>query len=310
MKRVGILLFLGFVFSSILAQPSDKPLTVVLDWYVNPDHAPLLVGEAEGFFQQEGVTVKLITPADPSDGPKLVAAKKMDIAISYQPQLLLHLEQGLPLVRFGVLIGTPLDCIVALKSGKIQRIEDLKGKIIGYSGETDKAMLTVMLQSHGMTLRDVQLINVHYDLLQALLSGRIAAFSGGMRNVEPIELEQLGRPAQVFYPEQHGAPPYEELIFVTHRDVSHDPRLTSFLRGVQKSVDYLIAHPQESWAAVIKKHPELDNPVNKASWLATIPYFSKNPAAALDESRSRRFAEFMQQQGLIEKPPRVTDYAL
>lgn len=301
MKKTGLLLFLMFVFSSLLAQPADKPLTVVLDWYVNPDHAPLLVGEVEGFFQQEGVTVKLITPADSSDGPKLVAAKKMDVAISYQPQLLLQLEQGLPLVRFGVLIGTPLDCLVALKSGNIQRIEDLKGKMIGYSGETDKTMLAAMLQSHGMTLKEVQLINVHYDLVQALLSGRIAAFYGGMRNVEPIELEQLGRPVQVFYPEQYGAPSYEELIFLTHRDASHDPRLTPFLRGLQKSVDYLIAHPQESWAAVIKKYPELDNPVNKASWLATIPYFSKNPAAALDENRYRRFAEFMQQQGLLKK---------
>ena len=76
------------------ANAADK-LTVLLDWYVNPDHAPLFVADAQGFFAQQGLDVELIAPANPNDPPKLVAAKKADIAISYQPQLHLQVDAGI-----------------------------------------------------------------------------------------------------------------------------------------------------------------------------------------------------------------------
>lgn len=292
------------------ATSNSKPLTVVLDWLVNPDHAPLLVAEQQGFFRDEGLQVKIIAPSDAADGPKLVAMHKADIAITYQPQLLMEVDQGLPLVRFGALVGTPLDCLVTLKSNSIQRIEDLKGKTVGYSsGGIDHVMLETMLKAHGLKLSDVTFINVRYDLVQALLSHNIAAFTGGMRTVEPVQLDQSGHPAQVFYPEDNGFPTYEELIFVTHKTELSDPRLVGFLRAEQKGVVYLIAHPQATWEAVIKQHPELDNPVNKVSWMKTIPYFTKNPAL-LNLSEYQQFADFMQQQGVIQHAPPISSYAV
>lgn len=304
-----ILVLLLLVFSPVMhAQSTDKPLTVVLDWFINPDHAPLLVAQEQGFFQAQGLNVKLVQPSDPMDGPKLVAAKKADVAITYQPQLLMQIDQGLPLVRFGVLVDTPLDCLVALKSKGIERIEDLKGKTVGYSsGGIDSAMLAAMLRKHGLTLSDVTFINVRYDLVQALLAGNIAAFTGGMRNVEPLALEQSGHPARIFYPEDNGFPAYEELIYVTHRDRAADPRLGKFLAALQKATEYLVAHPQESWAAAIKQHPELNNPLNKASWLASLSYFAQNPAQ-FDKNKYQAFAEFMKQENLIKKIPNLQDY--
>ena len=307
-----LLFIVLMIFSSMVyaQSSSNQPLTVVLDWVLNPDHAPLLVAEQQGYFQQQGLDVKLIQPSDPSDGPKLVAAKKADIAVTYQPQLLMQVDQGLPLVRFGSLVDSPLGCLVTLQWRSIHSLEDLKGKPIGYSaGGIDQVMLETMLHQHGMNINDVTFINVRYDLVQALISGNILAFTGGMRNVEPIELEEAGYPVRVFYPEQNGFPTYEELIFVANRDKIDDPRLAKFLAALQKGVDYLAAHPQESWAAVIKLHPELNNPVNKASWLATIHYFSKNPAA-LDKAKYQAFAQFLQQQGVIKKVPDLQTYTV
>lgn len=305
-KKLLFSIFLAAFFSFAEA----RPLTVVLDWFINPDHAPLLVAEQQGFFQQENLQVKIIQPSDPSDGPKLVAAGKADIAIDYQPALLMQLEQGLPLVRFGVLVDSPLDCLVTLKSADIQRIEDLKGKTVGYSaGGIDSAMMQTMLRNHQMSFADIHFINVSFDLVQGLLTKRIDAFTGGMRNVEPIELDILGHPAQVFYPEKNGFPPYDELIFVTNRDKKSDPWLAGFLRAVQRGTEYLIAHPGESWVAVIKQHPELNNPVNKASWMASIKYFARNPAT-LDKAKYQAFTQFMHKQGVIKKIPNLDDYTV
>lgn len=306
-----LILGLLFIFSGLVqAKENTQPLTVVLDWFVNPDHAPLIIAEQQGYFQQEGLKVKLVQPADPADGPKLVAAKKADVAITYQPELLMQIDQGLPLLRFGSLVDSPLDCLVTLKSKNINHIEDLKNKTIGYSsGGVDSAILSTMLSSRRLTLSDVKFINVRYDLVQALLSNNIDAFTGAMRNVEPLQLEQSGHPAQIFYPEQYGFPAYEELIFVTHPDLKNDPRLVKFLTAEQKAVAYLVSHPEESWAAAIKRYPELNNAVNKASWFASVKYFSKNPFL-LDSAKYNAFAQFMVNQKLIKTAPDLSTYTI
>ena len=125
----------GVTFSSLNA--SEKRVTVLLDWFINPDHAPLFIAYEKGFFKERGLNVKFIAPSNPNDPPKLVAAKKGDIAVSYQHQHHLHVDQGLPLVRFATIVSTPLNSLVVLDKGgadgDIQSIEDLKGKTIGYS---------------------------------------------------------------------------------------------------------------------------------------------------------------------------------
>ena len=293
-----------------LVTPREKPLKIVLDWFINPDHAPLFVAEQQGFFHQEGVRVELITPSDPADGSKLVAVKQADVALIYQPQLLIDVDNGLPLVRFGTLIDKPLNCLVTLKSLQINSLYDLKGKNLGYSlGNIDEAMLKVMLHSQGLNEKDVNLLNVRFNLNQALLSGRITAFIGGMRNVEPVQLNFLGHPAKLFYPEDYGIPFYEELIFVSHRDAIRDARLIRFLKGLRKGVEYLIKHPEETWVAFVKIHPELNNPVNKAIWLASVSYFSLEPEY-LNKDNYQKLAIFMRDQRLINKIPKTSNYAL
>src|SRR5258708_39959996 len=125
----------AFVLASILTispacgHAADK-LTVILDWFVNPDHAPLIVAQEKGFFAEEGLDVQIIAPADPNDPPKLVAAGQADIAVSYQPQFQMQVGQGLPLVRIGTLIATPLNCLLVPADGPIKTIADLKGRKI------------------------------------------------------------------------------------------------------------------------------------------------------------------------------------
>ncbi len=111
-----------------------EKLTLLLDWFVNPDHAPIIVADKRGYFAERGLEVEIIAPADPNDPPKLVAAGQADIAISYQPQLHIQKDQGLPLTRIGTLVATPLNTLMVLDDGPIDEIADLKGGKIGYLG--------------------------------------------------------------------------------------------------------------------------------------------------------------------------------
>ena len=165
-----------FSVSPLLAQ--DK-LTVLLDWFVNPDHAPLIIAEEKGFFEAANLKVELIAPADPSLPPKLVAAGKAELAVSYQPQLHIQVGEGLPLIRIGTLVSTPLNSLVVLREGPIKKIADLKGKKVGFSvGGFEDALLQSMLVKHGLSLADVELINVNFSLSPALIAGKVDAVIG------------------------------------------------------------------------------------------------------------------------------------
>ena len=161
MKRwiVLVVIIIAVILSGPIqmAVASDQ-VTVLLDWFVNPDHAPLFVALEKGFFNQRGLTVEFIAPSNPNDPPKLVAAKKVDLAVSYQHQHHLQVDQGLPLVRIATLVGTPLNALVVMADSDIHRIADLKNKTVGYSiGGFETALLKVMLARSGLSLDDIRL---------------------------------------------------------------------------------------------------------------------------------------------------------
>lgn len=289
---------------------ADEKVKLILDWFPNPNHAPIFVAQQQGFFKDEGLDIDIIGPADPSDPPKLVAAKQADIAISYQPHLLLQQEQHLPLVRIATLIDKPLNCLTVNADSDIKNITDLKGKKIGYSmGGTDSAMLKVMLAKNGVQLSDVELINVHYNLTQALMSRKVDATIGMARNFEITQMALMHRLARTFFPENYGVPSYDELLFVVNRDSIHDKRFAAFAKALQRGVDYLLQHPEQTWQTFAKEHPELNNELNRRAWFDTLKYFAHHPAQ-LDKNRYQKFAQFMFDNGLIKKIPNVDDYAI
>ena len=290
--------------------PAAEKLTVLLDWFVNPDHAPLIVAAEKGYFADAGLEVKLVAPADPNDPPKLVAAGKADVCVSYQPQLHVHVDQDLPLVRIGTLIATPLNSLVVLADGPVRTISDLKGRKVGFSvGGFEDALLKAMLEQNGLKLGDVELVNVNFSLSASLISGHIDAVIGAFRNFELNQMDIIGRPGRAFFPEEHGVPPYDELILVANRDTLKDPRLPRFLDAVERGVQFLLNHPDESWALFIKAHKDLDDELNRRAWRDTLRRFALRPGA-LDVTRYERFGKFLKKQGLIRELRPVESYAL
>jgi len=290
------------------AQAQDK-LTVLLDWFTNPDHAPIIVAKAKGFFEAEGLEVELIEPADPSMPPKLVAAGQGDIAVSYQPTLHAQIEEGLPLKWIGTLVATPLNSLIVLEDGPIETLEDLKGKKVGFSvSGFEDVMLNQMLKSVDLTVEDVELINVNFALSPSLMAGQVDAVIGAYRNFELTQIEIEGKTGKAFFPEEHGVPVFDELIYVVNKDQVDDPRYSRFMAAIEAATVYLINHPEEAWEAFIEMYPSLDDELNRRAWVDTLPRFAKRPAA-FDEGRYQRFAEFMADNGLLETVVPVDTFA-
>ena len=274
-----------------------EKLTLMLDWFVNPDHAPLFVALEKGYFADAGLEVELIAPADPNDPPKLVAAGRADLAVSYQPQLHLQVAEGLPLVRIATLVATPLNTLLVLADGPIRSIADLKGRTVGYSvGGFEDALLGAMLARHGLGLDDITLVNVNFSLSPSILSGQVDAVIGAYRNFELNQMDIEGRPGRAFYIEEEGVPPYDELIVVANTERQDDPALRHFVDALERGVQFLINHPDESWRLFLNGREELDDELNKRAWRDTLPRFALRPAA-LDSARYERFSAFLEAQG-------------
>ncbi|TBW35958.1 ABC transporter ATP-binding protein [Siculibacillus lacustris] len=304
---------LGLAFSLLAAQPAaaaDK-LSVVLDWFLNPDHAPLVIARDKGMFSARGLEVELIAPADPSAPPRLVAAGQADVAVTYQPDLHLSVKEGLGLVRFATLVETPLNTVMVLDGSPVKTLADLKGRKIGYSvSGFEDAVLATMLESAGVKLSDTTLINVNFALTAALLSGQVDAVVGGFRNFEATEIELEGKTkARVFFPEEHGVPAYDELIFAVAKAKAGDPRLPRFVAALEEATLWATNHPAEAWEVLRKADSKLDDELNKRAFFDTLPRFAKRPGA-LDVARTERFAAYMKARGLIDAVPAIETYAV
>lgn len=292
------------------AERAPHKLKVMLDWFINPDHAALIIAQEKGLFAAQGLEVELQTPADPNDPPKLAAAGKVDLAISYQPQVHIHVNNGLPIKRIATLIATPLNSVVVLKDGPVKTLADLKGRKIGYSvGGFEEALLKIFLQKAGLSPADVTLINVNFSLSPALLAGQVDAVIGAFRNFELNQMDLLNKPGRAFYPEQVGVPPYDEIVVVANRERVQDVHLRRFVNAVELATLEILNDPDAAWKTFIAHHPELNDELNRRAWRDTLPRLARRPAA-LDDAGYQRFAQFLAKQGVINKALPVSDYAV
>ena len=309
-----LLVSLSLAVSAGAATAADK-LTVILDWFVNPDHGPLIIAQEKGYFSEAGLEVELIAPSDPSTPPKLVAAQQADIAVSYQPQLHLQVAEGLPLLRIGTLVATPLNCLLVRADGPVESIADLKDRKVGYSvAGVEDALMTAMLRRHDLTLDDIEMINVNWSLSPAVMSGQVDAVIGAFRNFELTQMRIEGVEGRCFYPEEEGVPVYDELIYVANRDrvgsdAAHADALLRFLQATERATHYMVNHPQETWATFSATSAELQDELNERAWVDTLPRFALRPTA-LDHGRYVAFADFLAAAELIPTTQTSADVAI
>ena len=306
-RRMALGAGAAMLLGAARARGADS-LRVLLDWFVDANHAALFAAHYSGAFARQGLAVELIPPADPNTPPRMVVAGQADLAVSYQAQLQIFAAKGVPLTRIATLIARPLNTLLALGDGPVRQLADLRGRRVGISiGGADEAVLGGMLASVGLKLSDVRTIPLTFDLEAALLSRQLDAMMGGMRNYEQVDLALRGAAPRAFDPEAHGVPPWDELVLVARRDRAGDPRLHRFNLALAEGTRALRADPEKIRLAMEADHAELRTPLNRAAWIATLPLLADDPLA-LDRARYERFAAFLLQQGAIGRTVAVTQY--
>jgi putative hydroxymethylpyrimidine transport system substrate-binding protein len=291
-----------------------QPLTLMLDYFPNADHVGIYAAQAEHFFRQAGLDVRIEVPSDPSTPLKLVADGKVDLAVSYEPEVMLARNAGEPVASIAAIVQVPLTSIVSLGSAHITSVNDLRGKTVGDAGiPYQHAYLQTILQHAGIPAASVREVNVGFNLVPAMLSKQVAATIGAFWNYEAIQLRQMGKKPDVLRMPQLGVPTYNELVLVAREGTisGKETRLRRFVQALGRGYEFARQHPAAAVDDLLAASPGLDRKLQLASVRATLPYFfpakAKLPWGYQNQSQWNAYGAWMLSHGLISNPNAVVD---
>jgi putative hydroxymethylpyrimidine transport system substrate-binding protein len=304
----------GEVKNTVTASPGTADnLTLMLDYFPNADHVGIYAAQADGYFRQADLNLHIEAPTNAATPLQLLAAGKVDVAIGYEPDVLLARNTGTPLVSIGAIVQRPLTAIVSVGSRHITSPADLRGKTVGDSGiPYQHAFLETILQTAGVPRSSVKEVNVGEGLVGAMISGRVAATLGAYWNYEAIELAQLHKHPNVIHMEQAGVPTYDELVFVVRKAllVNRPGLLRRFVQAVARGYEAARANPSKAVGQLIAANPGLDRKLQAASVRATLPSFfptGHHPWGYQDAAQWNAFGDWMTHHRLISNPNAVPD---
>ncbi|MBW2557667.1 MAG: ABC transporter substrate-binding protein [Deltaproteobacteria bacterium] len=301
---VSIVLVSFFLLTAVSVCAAQK-LTIMLDWFPNVDHLPIYVAQQEGFFGDEGLDVTILTPSSTTDAMKLAASGNVDIAVSYEPQVIIGASAGLNIQVVGRLVEHPLSVLLFLDGKGIKTPADLEGKTIGY---TVPGMMDVIMEAFAKIngIKNYEPINVGFSIVQSLVSGKVDAIMGPYKNYEAVELKEKGYAPGYFELSEWGIPDYDELVFISGERTAKER--AEVLRGFARAIDRAISRTRKTPGKALETYfsavPEAPRDMESKAFEITRPLYAHSQMC--DTGEWQKFADFALRHGLIEKKVDVT----
>ncbi len=279
-------------------------VSIVLDWYPWSNHAGLFVAQENGFFKDQNLNVKINVPSSTDDVLKLVGTDHDTFGISYETDVLLAREQGIPVRSIAALVQQPLNTIMTLKTSGITHPKQLEGKSVGYPGiPSDEALLKTMMAADGGDSSKVKLVNIGFDLVPALISGRVDAIIGGYDVHESILAEQQGHPVNVMRVQDWGVPNYYELVLVaSEKTIQDNPTMVNrFIHAVIQGYDAASSDHAAALKAITSRYPDTDVKMETIGMDRLAPLWTEGAPMFGWQTNERwqQYADWMTKNGLL-----------
>tara|TARA_B100000686_G_C16782436_1_gene972869 strand:+ start:1628 stop:2575 length:948 start_codon:yes stop_codon:yes gene_type:complete len=309
MRKIIFFILLSVSIFSCSSENEINTVSLALDWYPNSNHAGIFYAKDEGYFLEENLDVEVYTPSDPTTILQTVASGRDQFGISYQPDLLLARNEGVPVIAVSSVVRTPLNSIMTLKESGISEPSKLKNKTIGYPGiPLNIGILQSILEGQGLTMDDVNLVDVGFDLVPALLSSRVDAIIGAFWSHESILIELEGEQVNILKFEDWGIPKYHELVLVTSEEYLKDNRETveSFVKAFRKGFSESIQPNSKPMESLINAYPEVNVELERQGIKLLAPLWSESLNSNNMDSWNR-FGEWMKEKSLIDSELIIKD---
>lgn len=296
-----------------LSPPPVESLTLMLDWFLSPQHAPLLIAEIEEMYQAQGLDVMLKPPADPSLPAKLLAAGEVDAALTRQPLLHLNNHDEAGLVRIATLLETPLNAVIVAGDSTPENQAALATRQYGYTTREGAELIVPLLVPDSVRQTDdyVAPRNVHYDGERNLQKESIEVLADGFYYALPAQLATDGIGSSVVTYDDLGLPAHDGLILMINGD-QLQPRKKAWQHlviALENAARWIVEHPDRAWSSLTEAYPVLDNSTNADAWPSIVRRLALRPGA-VDTRRYQRMETFLQQRGIIQTKLPVSSLAV
>jgi putative hydroxymethylpyrimidine transport system substrate-binding protein len=289
--------------------PPQQRLRLMLDYFPNADHAGIYAAKDRGDFSRAGLDVQVQVPSDPAAPLKLLAAGKVDLAISYEPELLLARDKGLKLVAVGALVQKPLTSIMSIGKHGIDDPAQLKGKTVGTAGiPYQTAYLKAILDRAGVAPSSVKEVNVGFNLVPAMKTKKVDATLGAFWNYEGVQLRLDKQHPKIIRMENVGVPTYDELVIVARQQdlAEGGEKVRRFMRALGQGHVALRSDPQAGVKPLLQANPDLEQDLQLESVKATLPVFfpaAGKPFGWMEPSDWAAYGDWMYKSKLLTRVP-------
>jgi len=291
--------------SAAAANPGRaRAVTLILDFTPNAVHAGIYRALAAGYYRAAGIDLRIVQPTSTQETLALIDAGKAQFGLADGSDVAALIARGGDAQAVMAIAQRPLGGLIALRSEHLRSPAALAGRTVGVTGvPSDLAVLDTELRAAGVSPARVRVADVGFDGAQALLAGRIAAFTGFIPD-DGVALQVSGHPIEAFALDGWGGPSYPGLVaFTTRRLLGSDPALVrAFVAATAHGYEDTLADPQRSLAELQAANPSLPRALTAASLRAYLPLFAGGQRVALGMIRAgavRALSRWMLASGLI-----------
>lgn len=288
------------------AEPgAPKGATLVLDFVPNAVHSGIYAALSRGFYDDEGVALKVQAPGESTDAPKLLGADKVEFAILDIHDLGIARERSIDLVGVAPLVQRPLAAVLARADGPVRRPREMEGHEVGVTGlPSDEAVVDSEVEADGGDPAAVGRVTIGFNAIGSLAAGKVDAATG-FWNAEGVALRRQGVPLRVFKVDEFGAPPYPELILTTSQEIlEDDPELVeAVVAATKRGYGFAEQNPNGALDDLLSANPELDRAEQQAQLNVLLPILRPEP---FDQAVLEAWATWDLKHGLLEEPLEVS----
>ena len=261
------------IAAGALAKPAK--VTLILDFVPNAVHAGIYRALAAGYYRRENIELQVVAPSATVEPLSLVSAGRAQFGLADGSDVATAIDHGAGDEAVMALVQRPVGGLIALASEHLRSPAQLQGRTVGITGvPSDLAVLDTEVRHAGGDPAKVHVVTVGFNGAQALLAGRVAAFTGFIPD-DGVGLEVEGHPIMPFWLDRNGGPEYPGLVAFANRALARsDPALVhDFLAATVRGYADTLRDPTRSLDELLRANPSLPRSLTSASLRAYLPLF-------------------------------------
>ncbi len=289
------------------AEDAARPVVVNVRFpipIIEAGQSSFYVAQDKGYYADEHLDVKFEMGSKELNPVKTVATGQDTFGVLGGPDtLLVARSKGQPLKAVSVIHrNSNFSCLLTLKSSGITKVDQLRGKKIGfYYGHISTDVLRNLLRQQKIKYTEV---DAGFDYNQ-LIAGRIDA-EWGFTVTAGLDLPAKGVPVNIISPADYGIITDGYTIFATDQTIQSQPDVVArFVRATQRGIRYTMEHPEEANDALLRRDSTLDKALSLKRVLAYNAVTSNSeqfPAGYMDRQMFQRAYDRLAEEKVIDKP--------